>query len=191
MRSPTFELLLTLIASAQVLQNLVVALVFFGIGREYSDIAPVNPSVPGDEARVSAELGQAISAHFGILFFVCIGALFGLAQPLLLNFPTERPVFLREHAVGTYSAFPYFLSAMFVEIPIGVIQMLLVYLVTYWVVGLAGNFIYLVRGPSACGRRSASRSSFRSARIHKSSVMLLCRCWLLRCWASFLLPRLS
>lgn len=139
-----------------VFQNLVVALVFFGIGREYSDITPANSTVPGDEARVSAELGQAISAHFGILFFVCIGALFGLAQPLLLNFPTERPVFLREHAVGTYSAFPYFLSAMFVEIPIGVIQMLLVYIVTYWVVGLAGNFIYLVLVTSLLGFVSAS-----------------------------------
>jgi len=39
--------------------------------------------------------------HFGLITFIAIGSMFGLAQENMLNFPVERPIFLREYAGGT------------------------------------------------------------------------------------------
>lgn len=36
--------------------------------------------------------------------------MFGAAQPLLLKFPLDRGIFLREYATQTYGAAPYFIS---------------------------------------------------------------------------------
>lgn len=41
---------------------------------------------------------------------VSIGSMMGSAQPVMLAFPLERPVFLREYATGTYSVLAYFMS---------------------------------------------------------------------------------
>jgi ABC-type multidrug transport system permease subunit len=90
------------------------------------------------------------------LFFVAIGQLFGLAQPLLLSFPTERPIFLREHATGTYHAFTYFLSNLFVEIPAGMVQIAVVWICTYWIAGLQGNWFFLWLATCLLGFVSAS-----------------------------------
>lgn len=135
-------------------QNLIVALVFFGVGRDYSDISLPESGVA--DTSTYSQLTTVSTAHFGILFFMAIGQLFGLAQPLLLNFPTERPIFLREHAVGTYHAMAYFLSNAFVEIPIGIIQIFVVYICTYWIVGLQGNFFFLVLSTALLGFVAAS-----------------------------------
>ena len=43
--------------------------------------------------------------------------MFGAAQPLLLRFPLDRGIFLREYATGAYGAFAYFISKMLVELP--------------------------------------------------------------------------
>lgn len=139
-----------------IFQNLIVAFVFFGIGRDYESIGEGLVPGPNTSSIIVSQLQSVSSAHFGILFFVSIGALFGLAQPLLLNFPVERPIFLREHATGTYGAVPYFLSAMFVEIPVGILQMALVYVCTYWTVGLHGNFAWLVLATAMVGFVAAS-----------------------------------
>jgi hypothetical protein len=41
------------------------------------------------------------SAHYGAVFMVAVGAMFGPAQPVMLSFPSERPLFMREYATGT------------------------------------------------------------------------------------------
>lgn len=40
-------------------------------------------------------------AHYGSITFVMIFAMFGSAQPVMLAFPFERPMFLREYSTGT------------------------------------------------------------------------------------------
>eukprot|EP00969_Alexandrium_andersonii_P132902 5877610-Alexandrium_andersonii.AAC.1 len=42
----------------------------------------------------------------------------GSAQPILLTFPSERPVFLREYAAKQYRVTPYFLAKTLVEMPV-------------------------------------------------------------------------
>ena len=40
-------------------------------------------------------------AHFGALAMVLISGMFGQAQPVMLAFPYERPMFMREFSTGT------------------------------------------------------------------------------------------
>ena len=57
-----------------------------------------------------------INSHFGGMTQVAIGGMFGAAQPLLLKFPLDRGIFLREYATQTYGAAPYFISKSMVEL---------------------------------------------------------------------------
>lgn len=52
----------------------------------------------------------SLQGHFGAVAQVMISGMFGAAQPLLLRFPLDRGIFLREYATSTYGATPYFLS---------------------------------------------------------------------------------
>ena len=56
-----------------------------------------------------------INGHFGALIMVGLMSMFGTAQPALLSFPEERPVFLREYSTNHYSAGAYFLSRFTME----------------------------------------------------------------------------
>lgn len=40
---------------------------------------------------------------------------------------------------GTYHATPYFVSKVFVEIPMAILTSLLIYLITYWLLGIQGK----------------------------------------------------
>jgi len=48
----------------------------------------------------------------------------------------ERPVFLREYANKSYSAFPYFLSKTLIETPLQVLLPMALAIVCYWTTGL-------------------------------------------------------
>ncbi|GMH52876.1 hypothetical protein TrLO_g10234 [Triparma laevis f. longispina] len=78
--------------------------------------------------------------HFGSLTLVTISAMFGTASPALLQFPAERPVFLREYSTGTYTIIPYLFSKMAVEAPLLFTQSLCQTLCTYFLIGFQGNF---------------------------------------------------
>jgi len=79
--------------------------------------------------------------HFGALTQVLIGAMFGSAQPVLLAFPLERPVFLREYRTGTYSVLPYFISKTLVELVMSFLTMAIAVLVGYWLIEFQGSVI--------------------------------------------------
>lgn len=83
-------------------------------------------------------------AHFGTLVSLSIMAMMGAAQPVILQFPQERPVFLREYAANQYGVVPYFISKTLVEMPVVLMTQILTFLVTYWWMGLHGNIILLV-----------------------------------------------
>jgi ABC-type multidrug transport system ATPase subunit len=75
-------------------------------------------------------------SHFGAVMFAAISAMFGSAQPVILLFPFERPLFVREYANGTYSAVPYFWSKLVMELPLSLITALIIVLVSYWLEAL-------------------------------------------------------
>merc|ERR1719506_567284 len=65
---------------ATVFLNLLFGIIFLDAGR-------------GDDADT-----VSINNHFGALTLVTISTMFGSAQPALLTFPAERPLFLREYS---------------------------------------------------------------------------------------------
>lgn len=66
--------------------------------------------------------------------------MFGTAQPALLAFPEERPVFLREYSTNHYGVLPYFLSRLTMEMVITGVQVLVQVVLTYFMVGFQSNF---------------------------------------------------
>ena len=85
--------------------------------------------------------GYNLQGHFGAVAQVLIGGMFGAAQPLLLRFPLDRGIFLREYATSTYGAAPYFISKSMVELPQAFINACLVWLAFYFIAGLQGSWI--------------------------------------------------
>jgi hypothetical protein len=97
-------------------------------------------------------------AHFGTVISLAIAAMMGAAQPILLLFPSERPVFLREYAANQYGVVAYFISKTLVEMPVLVGTQVVTFLVAYWLMGLHGNFILMVLLSWLLGLASASIS---------------------------------
>ena len=61
--------------------------------------------------------------------------MFGTAQPALLQFPEERPVFLREYSTSHYSALSYFMSRFSMEALITGVQVLVMTCIGYNMIG--------------------------------------------------------
>ena len=80
----------------------------------------------------------------------------GSAQPVILLFPSERPLFVREYANGTYSAVAYFWSKLVMELPLSLTTALITVLVSYWLEALQGSFILHVVAMWLLGLAAAS-----------------------------------
>lgn len=70
--------------------------------------------------------------------------MFAAAQPLLLRFPLDRAIFLREYATSSYGAVPYFLSKSLVELPQSLAQSVITWLAVYWLMGFHGSILVYV-----------------------------------------------
>lgn len=101
-----------------------------------------------------------LQSHFGALCNVLIGTMFGSMQPILLGFPLERPVFLRDYAANMYGCVPYFLAKSMIELPMTFLTSLETFLISYWTMGLQGNFIELVLVAWALSLTAASTALF-------------------------------
>jgi ABC-type multidrug transport system permease subunit len=80
----------------------------------------------------------------GAITVLGINAMFASAVPTLLEFPTERPIFIREHGSGMYGAVSYFISKGVLELPQSLLQCILQFLIVFWLMALNGNFVYFV-----------------------------------------------
>jgi ABC-2 type transporter len=132
--------------------------IFLGvlIGVIFLNVGKTNPAVQ-----------QNIQSHFGALVMVMLMGMFGTAQPALLAFPEERPVFLREYSTRHYNVLSYFLSRLTMEAVITFLQVLvqvscerfvsycspcsplltfpLQIVITYFMIGFQANFgLFLV-----------------------------------------------
>ena len=72
---------------------------------------------------------------------VIMMSMFGTAQPALLSFPQERPVFLREYSTDHYSVFSYFLSRLTMEAFITALQILVQAVITYFLISFRSDFL--------------------------------------------------
>jgi ABC-type multidrug transport system ATPase subunit len=99
------------------------------------------------------------NSHYGVVTMLMINAMFGSAQPTLLEFPNERPVFMREYSTGTYSPVTYSLGKILVEIPLLFLQALLQMVIMYNLAGLQGDFIALVGASFGTGITTSSSAA--------------------------------
>merc|ERR1711871_1264799 len=113
--------------------NIIVAVVFQN-SANWDDVADA-------ETAGAVELLTKSREHFGAITQIFISAMFGLAQPALLTFPLERPVFIREYLLGTYGSLPYLFAKVLVDVPVTFAQSGLIFLMTYWIIGFKVNFI--------------------------------------------------
>ncbi|KAL3907555.1 MAG: hypothetical protein SGILL_008825 [Bacillariaceae sp.] len=81
-----------------------------------------------------------LNSHFGALVMVLMMGMFGTAQQALLAFPQERPVFLREYSTNHYSVFSYFINRLTVEAAVTAVQVLLLVIITFWLIGFQSQF---------------------------------------------------
>ncbi len=94
-----------------------------------------------DVGESDSSNNQNLQSHFGALIMVMLMSMFGTAQPALLAFPEERPVFLREYSTNHYSVVSYFLARFSMEAVITALQILVQLLITFYLIGLQSSFI--------------------------------------------------
>lgn len=70
-------------------------------------------------------------------------SMFGTAQPALLAFPEERPVFLREYSTNHYSVVAYFVSRLTMEAFITGIQILVMTCITYFMISFQMDYRWM------------------------------------------------
>ena len=84
-----------------------------------------------------------IQSHFGALVVVLLMGMFDTAEPALIAFPQERPIFLREYSTNHYSVASYFISRVTMEAVIIAIQAMVLVGITYFMIGFEAPFMYL------------------------------------------------
>eukprot|EP00428_Durinskia_dybowskii_P079522 CAMPEP_0170435268 /NCGR_PEP_ID=MMETSP0117_2-20130122/43508_1 /TAXON_ID=400756 /ORGANISM="Durinskia baltica, Strain CSIRO CS-38" /LENGTH=533 /DNA_ID=CAMNT_0010695207 /DNA_START=62 /DNA_END=1660 /DNA_ORIENTATION=- len=96
------------------------------------------------------------NAHVGAIMMAIIYSMFGSAQPIMLAFPFERPMFMREYTTGTYTTTAYLMSKLLVEVPVTIVQMMYQWMIVYFMMDLQGNYFQLAA--SAFGLAMTSNS---------------------------------
>jgi len=102
------------------------------VGLIFKDVGEQEPSIP-----------QNLNSIFGALIMVLLMSMFGTAQPALLAFPEERPVFLREYSTNHYSVISYFLARFSMEAFITLLQIFVQLLITFFLIGFQSSFVML------------------------------------------------
>jgi len=103
--------------------SILIGIIFKGVGATYS----------GEQVN--------IQSHFGALTMVALMSMFSTAQPALLAFPDERPVFLREYSTNHYNVLAYFLSRFTMEASITALQVLVMAIITFFMIEFQMSFI--------------------------------------------------
>lgn len=85
------------------------------------------------------EKAERLQNIIGALFFLIINTTMVGIMMLLVTFPVERAVFLREQANKTYDVFPYYYSKVIAELPTSIVPAFIQILICYFVIGFASN----------------------------------------------------
>ncbi|KAJ9453582.1 ABC transporter G family member 7 [Diplonema papillatum] len=109
----------------------------------------------GDDGQLD-DITKSINNHWGAVVFSSINAMFLSAQPMLLAFPAERPVFMREYTSGAYGTLPYFLCKTLIEAPAALIQTMLQLVIVYFMVDMQGNFVFMTLSNTLLGLVTSS-----------------------------------
>lgn len=112
--------------------------IFLGVGN-------TDPSIPLN-----------LSSHFGALTVTLMSVMMGTAQPSMVQFALDRPIFLREYSTNHYSVTSYFISKFFIEAVLVALQTLLTAVISYFMMDFTMNFWILFLVTYAIALSSAS-----------------------------------
>lgn len=93
-------------------------------------------------AGTNPQLAGGIQNINGALFFASMVMGFSAVQNIILLFPSERAVFLREVNNNMYTVSAYFFGKIVSELPTSFIIPFIFSLVIYWAIGFATSFWY-------------------------------------------------
>ena len=144
---------------AAVFMSLLFGGVFFKVGQA-SSLTSANP------------LESQVMSYVGAVTFVCIQAMFANVQPILISFPKERPIFIREYSGGSYSAVVYFVCKSLVEMPLLAIQSALATVILYFLMGFSGNYPLFLLGHYLIGLTAASIAVALTSRVAQLKTAL-------------------
>jgi len=118
-----------------------------------------------DTLRTADPAQSQEMSYVGAVTFIAIQAMFGNVQPILLSFPKEKPIFIREYSSGAYSASIYFLCKSLVEVPLLFVQSALSLLIAYFMIGFSGSYLLFLLGTFLIGLASASLAIMFTTRV--------------------------
>jgi ABC-type multidrug transport system permease subunit len=78
----------------------------------------------------------------GALFFITMTIAFNSIQNIILIFPDERPVFLREVNNNMYSVTAYFFGKVIAELPASILTPVIFGSIVYFAIGLSTVFAW-------------------------------------------------
>lgn len=81
-----------------------------------------------------------VMASFGAQANLLISTMFGVAQSSLMEFPKDRPIFLREYSTNHYSILPYFVAKFSLECVAVLTQVLAQNVAAFFLMGFQMNF---------------------------------------------------
>jgi len=116
------------------------------------------------------ETAAQVGASFGAQVNLLISTMFGVAQSSLMEFPRDRPVFLREYSTNHYSIFPYFLSKFSLECITTMIQCLSQLLCAFFLMGFQQRFVDFLALQFLLGIASSSIGLFIGSCVEDPSV---------------------
>ena len=110
------------------LLNFVLSAVFWKIGGQRS------------ESYYEVNQGEW-KGYYGGLSIILISAMFMNSHLVLIQFPVQRQIFLKEYTSNMYGAVGYFMARTFTEVPLSFVQSVVQMLVMYWSMNLQGAFM--------------------------------------------------
>lgn len=81
----------------------------------------------------------------GAMFFITMNVSFNAIQNVILIFPDERPVFLREVNNNMYRCSPYFWAKVISELPFSIITPTIFGCITYYSIGFVPEIMHFLR----------------------------------------------
>lgn len=117
---------------------------------------------------------QGVQNRNGALFFITMNIAFSAIQNIILIFPDERPVFLREVNNNMYDVVPYFFGKVISEIPSSIISPVLYGVIVYYAIGL--STIYWFKFPLFCKITRSHFTLLYSGHPHKYLHCCGCLC---------------
>ena len=97
-----------------------------------------------DSGNTSDSTQATFNTHVGAVTLVAVQSLFLSAAQSLFEFPSQRPLFLREYATGTYTAANYFFSKSIIEITLIFVQIFVQFTILYFLISFRANFFLFV-----------------------------------------------